>query len=48
VGNLGVIEAVEGEQDGQPAHATLVLPPLATVWFRKSERSSGEPASRSS
>ncbi len=48
VGNLGAIEAVEGELDGQPAHATLVLPPLATVWFRKSERSSGEPASRSS
>ena len=35
VGNLGAIEAVEGEVDGQPAHATLVLPPLATVWFRK-------------
>jgi 1,4-alpha-glucan branching enzyme len=36
VGNLGSIEAVEGDHDGQPAHATLVLPPLATVWFRKS------------
>ena len=35
VGNLGTIEAVEGEYDGQPAHATLVLPPLATVWLRK-------------
>jgi 1,4-alpha-glucan branching enzyme len=35
VGNLGSIEAVEGNHDGQPAHATLVLPPLATVWFRK-------------
>jgi len=35
VGNLGSIEAVEGEHDGQPAYATLVLPPLATVWFRK-------------
>jgi 1,4-alpha-glucan branching enzyme len=48
VGNLGAIEGVEGDHDGQPAYATLVLPPLATVWFRKSERSSGEPASRSS
>ena len=37
VGNLGAIEAVEGEHDGQPAHATLVVPPLATVWFRKRE-----------
>jgi len=35
VGNLGTIEAVAGEQDGQPAYATVVLPPLATVWFRK-------------
>jgi 1,4-alpha-glucan branching enzyme len=35
VGNLGTIEAVAGDQDGQPAYATVVLPPLATVWFRK-------------
>ena len=35
VGNLGSVEAVEGDQDGQPAYATLVLPPLATVWLRK-------------
>jgi 1,4-alpha-glucan branching enzyme len=35
IGNLGSIEAVDGDHDGQPAHATLVLPPLATVWFRK-------------
>ena len=37
VGNLGTIEAVDGEHDGQPAYATVVLPPLATVWFRKRE-----------
>jgi 1,4-alpha-glucan branching enzyme len=35
VGNLGVVTAVEGGESGQPAHATLVLPPLATVWFRR-------------
>jgi 1,4-alpha-glucan branching enzyme len=35
VGNLGSVTAHEGEIDGQPAHATLVLPPLATVWFRQ-------------
>jgi 1,4-alpha-glucan branching enzyme len=35
VGNLGSVTAHEGEIDGQPAHATLVLPPLATVWFRR-------------
>jgi 1,4-alpha-glucan branching enzyme len=35
VGNFGAITAVEGEWSGQPAHATIVVPPLATVWFRK-------------
>jgi 1,4-alpha-glucan branching enzyme len=35
VGNFGLVEAVEGEWSGQPAHATIVVPPLATVWFRK-------------
>ena len=34
VGNLGSIEAVEGEWSGQPAHADITVPPLATVWFR--------------
>jgi 1,4-alpha-glucan branching enzyme len=34
VGNLGVVTAVEGGESGQPAHATLVLPPLATIWLR--------------
>lgn len=37
VGNLGAITAVEGEHAGQPAHATIVVPPLATVWFRRQE-----------
>jgi 1,4-alpha-glucan branching enzyme len=35
VGNLGSVTAVEGEWSGQPAHATIVVPPLATVWFRR-------------
>ena len=35
VGNLGTVAAVEGEHAGQPAHATIVVPPLATVWFRR-------------
>jgi 1,4-alpha-glucan branching enzyme len=35
VGNLGVLTAEEGGESGQPAHATLVLPPLATVWLRQ-------------
>ena len=36
VGNLGGVEAVEGEWSGQPAYADIAVPPLATVWFRKS------------
>ena len=35
VGNLGVVRAVSGEHLGHPAHADIVVPPLATVWFRK-------------
>ncbi len=35
VGNLGTVTAVEGEHAGQPAHATIVVPPLATVWLRR-------------
>jgi 1,4-alpha-glucan branching enzyme len=35
VGNFGSVTAVEGEWSGQPAHTTIVVPPLATVWFRK-------------
>ena len=34
VGNLGAVTAVAGEHGGQPAHADLVLPPLATLWLR--------------
>ena len=26
--------AVEGDHLGQPAYADIVVPPLATVWFR--------------
>lgn len=37
VGNLGSIQAVDGEHHGQPAHADIVVPPLATVWFRRSD-----------
>jgi 1,4-alpha-glucan branching enzyme len=35
VGNLGGITAVDGEHLGFPAHADVVVPPLATVWFRR-------------
>ena len=35
VGNYGAVTAVEGDWSGQPAHATIVVPPLATVWLRK-------------
>ena len=35
VGNLGAVEAVEGAWSGQPAHADVVVPPLATLWFRR-------------
>jgi 1,4-alpha-glucan branching enzyme len=35
VGNLGSVEAADGEWSGQPAHATIVVPPLATLWLRK-------------
>jgi 1,4-alpha-glucan branching enzyme len=35
VGNLGSVTAVDGAEGGQPAHATLVLPPLATIWLRR-------------
>ncbi len=34
VGNLGSVTAVEGGHHGQPAHADITVPPLATVWFR--------------
>jgi 1,4-alpha-glucan branching enzyme len=34
VGNLGTVTAVDGEHSGFPAHADIVVPPLATVWFR--------------
>ena len=37
VGNLGAVTAVEGDHVGQPAYADIVVPPLATVWFRRSE-----------
>jgi 1,4-alpha-glucan branching enzyme len=35
VGNLGEVAAVEGEHAGRPAYADIVVPPLATVWFRR-------------
>ncbi len=33
VGNLGVVSAVEKPWHGLPASATLVIPPLATLWL---------------
>ena len=38
VGNLGSVTAVEGDHVGQPAYADIVVPPLATVWFRSAVR----------
>ncbi|UAL28394.1 1,4-alpha-glucan branching protein GlgB [Nocardioides rotundus] len=35
VGNLGSIEAVPEPYGGQPASAEIVVPPLATLWFRR-------------
>ena len=46
VGNLGSVLAVPGDQDGQPAHATVTLPPLATVWFRKRAAAARQAAAR--
>ena len=34
VGNLGKIQANGGGSHGQPHSATIVLPPLAAVWFK--------------
>jgi len=34
VGNLGGVDAAETPWHGQPASATLTLPPLGTVWLR--------------
>jgi hypothetical protein len=36
VGNLGAVEAAEIGWDGQPASASVTLPPLATVWLTPS------------
>ncbi len=35
VGNLGVVQAVAEGHHGQPASATIVVPPLATIYLRK-------------
>ena len=35
VGNLGTVEAVPEGHHGQPASATIVVPPLATIYLRK-------------
>jgi 1,4-alpha-glucan branching enzyme len=29
------VTAHEGAHDNQPAHATIVVPPLATIWLRR-------------
>ena len=36
VGNLGVVTADQGEHHGQPASASVTVPPLATLWLRPS------------
>jgi len=33
IGNLGAVEAAEIGWDGQPASASVTLPPLATIWL---------------
>jgi len=33
VGNLGVVQAKDGDWHGQPANAQVTLPPLAALWF---------------
>ncbi|MHB8507567.1 MAG: 1,4-alpha-glucan branching protein GlgB [Candidatus Dormibacteria bacterium] len=33
VGNMGAVEAIEGNSHGQPYHADLTLPPLAVMWL---------------
>ena len=38
-GNLGRITAEPGECQGQPARASVVLPPLSTVIFIKEDQS---------
>ena len=38
VGNLGSVRAHEGYHQGQPAHAVLRVPPLATLWLRPTGR----------
>src|SRR5262249_30872644 len=35
VGNMGAVTAREGGVNGQPAQATVVVPPLATIWLRR-------------
>jgi 1,4-alpha-glucan branching enzyme len=32
-GNLGAVVATEEDRHGQPASASLTLPPLTTIWF---------------
>jgi 1,4-alpha-glucan branching enzyme len=34
VGNMGLVRATEGPHHGQPASATVTIPPLATLWLR--------------
>ncbi len=34
VGNLGAVTAADEPWSGQPASATIVVPPLATIWLR--------------
>jgi 1,4-alpha-glucan branching enzyme len=36
VGNLGAVQADQGEHHGQPSSAMITVPPLATLWLRPS------------
>jgi 1,4-alpha-glucan branching enzyme len=47
VGNMGVVQAVNEARHGQPASATLRLPPLGTLWLRHAPVEAGQPGSQS-
>jgi 1,4-alpha-glucan branching enzyme len=34
VGNLGTVHATDGPHHGQPASATVAVPPLGAIWLR--------------
>ena len=45
VGNMGAVQAVDEPWHGQPASATLRLPPLGTLWLRHAPVEATQPGS---